>query len=147
MFISLHFGYNEIKRQIKKKVEETFGCHSSDLSRSSSLSSAGARPAPTQAPFCCVHIICMHFSLGDEASLSLKPRPAFPSQNPAGPGCHESIPAVAMVAPDGGAPPFQRNHMTTGRTERCIGRKANSFCAGKTKENAKEGKKNLREDK
>lgn len=71
----------------------------------------------------------------------------FPSRNPAGPGCHESIPAVAMVAADGGAPPFQRSQMTTGRTERCIGRKGNSFCEGKTKENAKEGKKNRREDK
>lgn len=58
----------------------------------------------------------------------------FPSRNPAGPGCHESIPAVVMAAADGGVPPFRRSQMTTGRTERCIGRKGNSFCEGKTKE-------------
>lgn len=142
---------NKNKLHKFKKVEETFGCHASDLSRSSSSelsrSLAGARLI-YPGSFWSVHIICIHFSLGDEASLSLKARPAFfPSQNPAGPGCHEALPAVVMVAADGGAPPFQRNQMTTGRTERCIGRKGNSFCEGKTKENAKEGKKNLREDK
>ncbi len=65
------------KEREEEKEEEVFCCHSSDLSRSSSSelsgSSAGARLA-YPGSFWCVHIICIHLSPADEASLSLKPR-------------------------------------------------------------------------
>lgn len=60
----------------EEKEEEVFCCHSSDLSRSFSFelsgSSAGARLA-YPGSFWCVHIICIHFLPGNEASFSLKP--------------------------------------------------------------------------
>lgn len=44
------------KRQIKKKVEETFGCHSSDLSRSSSSQQELGRRPPRLLLLCAYHL-------------------------------------------------------------------------------------------